>query len=548
MTTPLPRGLIAVLLCCLSLFACKPDRADLILIDGVVHTMDDSNHVHQAVAIRDGKIIAVGTSDEIQFRFACDSIVNLQGGAVYPGFIDAHSHFIGYAKSLNQADLVGTASFEEVLARVDSFARQSGGNGWILGRGWDQNDWNNKAFPTNAELNSRWPDRPVVLTRVDGHAMLCNQAALDQAGITAESRIAGGAIFIAEGRPTGLLIDNAMEPVTAAIPPPDEEQLIRLLQRAQQNCYAAGLTTVADAGLSAQDIALLERLHKEGKLSMRIYAMAEPSQENFDRFLKSGPLKTDRLHVSAFKAYADGALGSRGACLLQPYVDDPGNYGLMLQSEEYYDELAAKLYAAGFQMNTHCIGDSAFRMMMRIYSHQLKKGDDRRWRIEHAQVIDTNDFHWFRDLSVWPSVQPVHAMSDQPWAENRIGKERLKGAYAYKSQLDAFGKLAFGSDFPVEDINPLLAFHAAVGRTRQDGQPFGGFMMQQAVAAEDALRAMTIWAAESQFEEKEKGTLEPGKWADIVVLERDILFIPVEKVPEVKVKYTLSAGKIVYKK
>lgn len=541
-----PLLLLAGLALAMTLNSCKEKVADILLVNGIVHTMDAEGTVAQAIAIKDGKIEAVGRTNDLSFEYAADTTIDLRGQVVYPGFIDAHCHFYGYAMNLNRVSLVGTTSWEEVVNVVDTFAQKQS-EGWIVGRGWDQNDWPHQDFPTNKLLNERFPDRPVLLTRVDGHAAIANDKALEAAGITWETRVDGGRIVHASRRKiTGLLIDNAVELVSDIIPSPSHAEITSYLKEAEQHMFRVGLTTVDDAGLDLEIIELIDSLHKSGDLKLRVYAMASPTEENFNRFLNSGPYKTDRLNVRSFKVYADGALGSRGACLLEPYKDQPRQKGFLLNEPSYYEEIATRLHEAGFQMNTHCIGDSANRMILRIYGDVLGEGNDDRWRIEHSQVISPTDFERFGRFNVIPSVQPTHATSDMYWAEDRIGKERIKGAYAYKTLLAQNGYLAFGSDFPVENINPILGFYASIARKDLTNYPYGGFMMDEALGRDTSMHAMTIWAAKANFEEKEKGSIEVGKFADFVVMEEDILFMEEEQIPYVQVVHTICGGEIVY--
>ena len=529
----------------LSFWSCKNQKADLLLINGVVHTVNDQMVIKQAIAIEDGKIVEVGLSVDLLYDYDAEKIIDLEGRPVFPGFIDAHCHFYNYALVLQQVNLEGTQSWREVVQRVALWGNDHE-EGWIIGRGWDQNDWTKTEFPTNKSLDSLYPDRPVYLTRIDGHAAIANSAALEAAGITGKTRVKGGKIPTRGGRPTGLLIDNAMDQVRAVIPEPSPEKMREYLMEAQENCLAVGLTTLDEAGLDKSQIDLLDALQKSGDLKLRIYAMAAPTEENLDHYLSTGPYKTERMHVTSFKIYADGALGSRGACLLQPYKDDLSTYGMMLEELDYYREMATRLYDAGFQMNTHCIGDSANRFILKVYAEALPPDNDRRWRIEHAQILHPDDFQRFATHRIIPSVQPTHATSDMQWAKNRIGKNRLPGAYAYKTLLDQNHMIPFGSDFPVENINPLYGFYAAVARTDTAGRPYGGFQMQDAVGRDTALRAMTIWAARSNFEEGEKGSIEVGKVADLVVLEEDLLFMDLEKVPFNQVYFTMINGEVVY--
>lgn len=527
------------------LAGCKNKEADLLLINGAIHTMDADETVVQACAIKDGKIIAIGRSDDLVFDFLTDSILDLRGRNVYPGFIDGHCHFYGYAMNQNQAQLVATTSWEEVITIVDSFGRRFDGE-WIIGRGWDQNDWQDKDYPTNARLNEIYPDRPVILHRVDGHAAIANAKALELAGITSKTRVSGGKIGKNYRGLTGLLVDNAVEMVDAAIPPQSTKAISEALISAEKDLFAVGLTTVDDAGLDNRIINIIDSLQKAGQLKIRVYAMANPNDENMDRFFTSGPYKTERMHVTAFKIYADGALGSRGACMLASYKDQPGQYGFLLHEPEYYPQIAQEIYDAGFQMNTHCIGDSANRMMLRVYGNALKGDNDRRWRIEHSQVIAPEDFHKFDDFDIIPSVQPAHATSDMYWAEDRIGKQRIKGAYAYKTLLEQNDYLIYGSDFPVEDINPLLGMYAAVSRVDLTNWPYGGFMKDQALGRDTVLKAMTIWAARGNFEEDEKGSLETGKVADMVVFDDDLLTMEEKQIPYASVWMTIVNGEAVF--
>jgi len=524
---------------------CKSKDADLLLVNGIVYTADDVGTVAQAIAIKDGKIVSVGRSNDLQFEYNADSIVDLRGAFVYPGFIDAHCHFYGYAMNLKRVNLVGTTSWEEAVTLVDSFAiRQP--EGWILGRGWDQNDWNDQEWPSKKLLDEHYPDRPVLLRRVDGHAAIANQAALDAAGIDRNSKVQGGKILLKGRKPSGILIDHAVDLVESAIPAESRADVIKSLKEAEKNLFRVGLTTVDDAGLDLEIIDLIDSLQKSGDLKIRVYAMANPSEENFDRFSESGPYKTDRMHVRGFKVYADGALGSRGACLISSYKDAPGQKGFLMQDVAYYRQVAERIHAAGMQMNTHCIGDSANRLLLDIYSETLGEGNDERWRIEHSQVISPDDFKKFKRYNIWPSVQPKHATSDMYWAEDRIGKERLQGAYAYKTLYSQNNKIAFGSDFPVEDINPILGFYAAVARVDLENFPYGGFMLNEAVGRDTAFRAMTILPAEANFEENEKGSIEIGKFADLVILDQDLLFMEQDQLPYIQVMQTFVNGEVVY--
>lgn len=541
--------LIAVglqLFCLGFLTSCKNKEADLLLTNGIVHTMDSVGTIAQAIAIKDGKIVAVGRTEDLQFEYDADSVWDLKGQPVFPGWIDGHCHFYGQAMNQSQLNLVGTTSWAQVVALLDSFAKTHP-EGWLIGRGWDQNDWEERLFPDNTALNELFPDRPVLLHRIDGHAAIANQAALDAAGIFPGMRVPGGRVMLSyNGRLNGTLLDNAVDLVTAVAPVPTDADITKALQSFEKELFRYGLTTVSDAGLDLRIINLIDSLQRKGLLRMRVYAMASPTEENLDRFLESGPYKTERLTVSSFKVYGDGALGSRGACLLKPYKDVPDEYGFLLNTPEYYRELAGRLYKAGFQMNTHCIGDSANRLFLHIYGEVLGGQNDRRWRIEHAQVVDPVDREQFKAYSVIPSVQPTHAISDMRWAKDRIGKERLPGAYAYKSLLAAAGVITFGTDFPVEHYNPMYTLFSAVQRTDTSDFPRDGYLRNEAVNVDTAIRAMTTWAAYANFEDATKGSLQKGKVADLIVLDADPYGYDPKQLYKLKVLTTVVNGKIVF--
>lgn len=519
--------------------------ADLLLYNGKIYTVDSNFSITEAMAVKEGKILATGSDDEIKKSFTSENMIDLQGGVVFPGFIDAHCHFYGLALMLQQADLKGASSFSIVVERLKAHQTKFHPQ-WLLGRGWDQNLWEDKDFPDNALLDENFPDIPVVLTRIDGHAVIANSKALELAGIHTKTQIAGGKILLKNGKLTGVLIDKAADLMKEFVPKPKGDELATLLQEAQKKCLATGLTTVADAGLSKGTVLFMEQLLDKGKLKINIYAMLDPSNENIDYFVKKGIYKKGRLHICSIKLYADGALGSRGACLLQPYSDDPSNFGLMLETPDslrYYCNIA---YENNYQVNTHAIGDSAVRQLLNIYGEFLKGKNDRRWRIEHSQMVDPKDISKFGGFSIIPSVQPTHATSDMYWAETRLGKERVKNAYAYKALLSQNGWIPFGTDFPIEEIDPLLTYYAAVFRKDIKGLPENGFQPENAVTRADALRGITLWAAKACFEENEKGSLEAGKYADFVILDKDILTIPENEVLSAKILQTFIRGEKVY--
>lgn len=527
----------------MSIASCNhKEKADLILHHGIVYTVDSAFSVAEAFAVNDGKIIAVGSNEEICGKYEGDSVIDAEGHAVFPGFIDAHCHFYGYGLNLSKADLLACDDEKEMTQRLQHWANENK-TGWVLGRGWDQNVWPSKAFPDKTLLDTLFPDRPVYLTRVDGHAALVNSAALRIAGIDANTKISGGKIFIEKGEPSGILIDNAMELVNKHIPGPTEAESEKALLQAQQQCFAAGITTVDDAGLSLKIVRLIEKMHHEKSLKMNVYAMLDPTEENYQAFQK--PFTTDRLTVRSFKIYADGALGSRGAWLLEPYSDDPGNHGILLQDTGYFHCWAERCRDAGFQLNVHAIGDAANQLMLSIFALYNEKKDDRRWRIEHAQIVAEKDLNLFGNYGIIPSVQPTHATSDMHWAENRLGA-RIKQAYAYQKLLEQNGWIALGTDFPVENIYPTFTFFAAVARKNADNLPENGFQTENALSKEQALRGMTIWAAMANFEEHQKGSIEIGKFADFVILSNDIMRCPINEVRTTSVIRTVVHGETVF--
>lgn len=543
-------------------------KADFILKNGKVYTADGGMAILQSFAVRDGKFVAVGTDSSIAAVYESDSVIDAGGKTIFPGLIDAHAHFVGYALGLQECDLVGTKSVSELIERVKTFSKTNKLQ-WIIGRGWDQNNFPLGMYPDRKILDSLFPHTPILLKRIDGHAALANGEALRLAGITDSTEISGGEIqhFIIDARvtggrgntvytygaPNGILIDNAVDLVTKVIPKPDANRMHDALLTAQENCFAVGLTTVDDAGLMKWEIDAIDQLQKKGELKMRVYAMLSDSAPNYDYYLKNGPYKTDFLNVRSFKFYADGALGSRGACLLKPYANrfpkfentEGSHYGFLLNSPKHFEEKMKILAEKKFQVCTHCIGDSANRLILNIYG-KILPDSLQRWRIEHAQVVSPNDLPLFGKYGIIPSVQPVHATSDMYWAELRLGPERIKTAYTYHDLLKAAGMIAIGTDFPVENINPFHSFYAAVERKDLKEFPANGFQKENAIDRNAALLGMTRWAAFSNFEESEKGSIEAGKFADFILLDRDPMTCAGNEIPKTKVLSTFIAGKKVY--
>jgi predicted amidohydrolase YtcJ len=523
----------------------QKQRADVILHNGTFYPLTDANITQEAMAIKDGKILAIGAEHEILNKYQSTETVDLKKQFVYPGFIDGHCHFLAYGQGLNEVNLTGTQSWEECLTKIEEFANTNS-SAWITGIGWDQNDWENKTMPTNEQLNSLFPDTPVLIKRIDGHAAIANKKALNIANINANTTVNGGEILLIEDQPSGVLIDNAVDLVTQFIPEPNEEDLTKALLMAQEKCFEVGLTSVADAGLNQNEIELINSLHQDSALFMDMYAMISNTPENLAHYLASGPVRTSKLTVNSVKVYADGALGSRGALLKQPYTDAHHHQGFYLTPPNEMDSLAEILVEKGFQMNTHCIGDSANRKILEIYAKHLNGTNDKRWRIEHAQVVTPADLAYFKNNTIIPSVQPTHATSDMYWAEDRLG-ERVKHGYTNKDLLNQNHIIALGTDFPIEGIDPLKTFYAAVFRTDSTGYPENGFNPENALTAEEALRGMTIWNAIANFEEDSKGTLEIGKKANITITNMDLMNVRQADFKKVKVTYTIVDGIIVYR-
>ena len=523
----------------------QSQTADLVIHNATIYSCDKDFTVYEAMAIKDGKIIQLGPEREILNGYKTDQVIDLKKAPVYPGFHDAHCHFEGYAMTLSEVDLNGCASADEMIKRVTDFEKNNDFE-WIKGRGWDQTLWKDEAFPTNDKLNELYPTKPVALRRVDGHAALVNQAALDIAGITPETVIAGGFIEVKDGKCTGLLLDNAYDSVALHIPSLKEDHLLKLMQEAEEDLFEVGLTSINDAGIESKDREKFIKWYRNGDLKIKNYSMLFPDKDNM-RFAKdSGDFKAGNLHIRSFKVIADGAMGSRGACLIEPYSDQAHHHGFLLKTIQEFEDVASLAAVIGYQVNTHCIGDSANRATLKIYEKYIGDKEDHRWKIEHAQVLAPADFDFFEQYKIIPSIQPTHCTSDMRWAEKRLGAERIKYAYAYKLLLEKAGLVALGTDFPIERISPLETFYAAVSRMDRAGQPVGGFQMENALSREEALRGITIWPAYSNFENAHKGSLEAGKDADFVVLTKDIMYAEFADILTTFVQMTYLNGELVY--
>ena len=533
-------NLILVLLVFTSLLQSCKKSVDYIAYNGNIYTVNNDFNVASAFAVKDGKFIDVG-NDEIFSKYNTKQKIDLNGSTVLPGLIDAHCHFYGLGLNQSVIDLTGTSSFNEILEKI-AFENNKD---VIRGRGWDQNDWEIKEFPDKLKLDLAYPNTPVILERIDGHAYLVNQKALDIAGIDINTKSTNGSLLSKKGKLTGVLIDGPMSIIDDAFGEISLDNKIKALISAQKICFQNGLTTVDDAGLSKEVILLIDSLQKKDLLKMRVYAMISNSEDDVDYFLENGPIKTNSLNVRSVKVYGDGALGSRGATLKEPYSDDKHNYGKLVTSYKDIKDLADKLAKANFQMNTHAIGDSTINILIDTYSKVLENKTDPRWRIEHSQIIDLNDIDGYNN-KILPSVQPTHATSDMYWANDRVGSKRIKGAYAYKALLEKSKVIGLGTDFPVEKVNPFHTFYASISRKDLNDYPEKGFEFENALSREETLKGMTIWAAYLNFEEKEKGSIEKGKFADFIIIDRDIMKVETNKTPNTKVLKTYLSGKLVY--
>ena len=553
-----------------------PAPADAIVLNARIYTMDADNSTAEAMAVRAGRIVSVGSSARIQRRFRSSNLVDAGGKTVLPGLIDAHAHFVSLGIARLTVDLDGTSSEAEAAQRVRARAAKSSPGQWIRGRGWDQNDWDVKQFPGRGTLDAVSPNNPVILSRIDGHAIWVNTKAMELAGIGRETTepFGGKILRNQSGNPSGVFVDNAKDLITKFVPPPTSEDLEEAVELAQQECLSYGLTSVHDMGVNDEQVALFKRMIDSQKLHLRLYAAIGGLGETWEEFKKSGPLigyGDNHLTIRALKMYVDGALGSRGAALVEEYSDDAGNRGLTVTSESEFQTAVDQALAAGFQVCTHAIGDRGNNIALNIYERALKQHPvaDARLRIEHAQVLLHEDIARFAALGVVPSMQPTHCTSDMYWAETRLGPKRILNAYAWRSLLNTGTKILGGSDFPVESANPLFGIYAAVTRQDRAGIParaedikffqrsgrgvpdsseyVDGWFAAQDMTRNEAVRAFTTWAAWGSFEESLKGSLEKGKLADFIILSRDIFTIPANQIWSTRVEATFVGGAMVYR-
>ena len=498
----------------------KGKHVDIIIHNAQIHVMDEKMTIHEAIAIKDGEIVQVGPEREILNGYSADKVINAEQKDIFPGFHDAHGHIMSLAKQMQNADLTGVRSYAAMITQLEKF-QQKHNRKFIVGRGWDQSLWGDNNLPNNDKLNKVFPNTPVALTRIDGHAMLINQAMIEFAGINDSTFVEGGVIVKQNGAFTGIILDNAIDLINDQIPQSSDEDLKNAILKIQNDLFALGITHVHEAGLKQNEFKLFDELATSKELKLNTYAMLFPTEDNIAFAEKNGHYKNQALSVRSFKLLVDGSLGSHGACMLTPYSDS-STHGILLESISEIKNIMNTAKSLNYQLNSHCIGDSANRIILHTIDTLLEEQADHRWRIEHAQVIHPNDFKYFGTTGAIPSVQPTHATSDYRWAEDHIGTDRLEGAYAYRSLQQENGMILFGTDFPVESFNPFATIHAAVNRKNTDNEPIDGFLTSEAVDLTTTLKAMTLWSAFGCFEESSVGTLEKGKKATLTILDHQL--------------------------
>jgi|TARA_B110000093_G_C12966993_1_gene410137 predicted amidohydrolase YtcJ len=498
----------------------KGEDADLVVFNAEIHILNEGNKIVEAMAIKDGRIIEFGPDRQILNKYAYKSSIDARGKEIYPGFIDSHGHLLSYAELLLSADLVGSNSQKDMIERVVNY-QDVNNKKIVIGRGWDQSLWDDSSFPDNQLLNESFKDTPVCLYRIDGHSALINDAFINLLG---EFQVPDGGEVLTrtDGHYSGLFIDAALMLLDPFIPKFPDAAIKEKLKEIQSELFSYGVTGVHEAGVDFEELELLDQMATTNELSLNIYAMLSPTQANLDFAKEKGIYRNKNLLVRSFKAYVDGALGSSGALLKESYHDHPNYTGLSLTSVEALSSLRDYCLSVNYQLNCHGIGDSAVARILNMCKVAYHKKPDHRFRVEHAQLVSPNDFELFNKYAVFPSVQPTHATTDQRWAASKIGQERLKGAYANKSLLNQFGMIALGTDFPVEYTNPFYTIHSAVNRRTPKNYPEKGFLSDEALTMEETLRGMTIWGAFASFQEEELGSLEKGKQATFVVLDRPI--------------------------
>ena len=545
----------ALMICC-----GKPGPADFVLRNGKIATVDESFSFQEAVAVRGNKIVFVGSNEGVEpFIFPNTTVIGLEGKLVLPGLIDAHAHLHSLGEELTYLNVTGTKSYQEIIDKVAEKVETTEPGEWIIGGRWDQNDWEDKSFPVHDSLSLVSPHNPVYLARIDGNAGFANKKALEIAGITKDTPDPFGGVIVrkSDGEPTGVLVNRAMNKVTENIPKDSEERYREKFLKAVNSCLKAGLTGVHEAGVGPHAIGMYKDLIDKGQLKMRIYAMLGEEEDLpldidlVDYFKKHRieEYNNHMLSVRSIKLFFDGALGSRGAAFFDPYEDDPQNTGLLRITPEYIYQISKAALKADMGVNTHCIGIRGNRLCLDAYEKALKENpkDDHRFRIEHAQIVRREDVKKFVSLGVIPSMQPTHCTSDMYFVEDRVGKERAEGAYAWRWFIDAGLVIPCGSDFPVESNNPMLGIYAAITRQDARGWPETGWFPEQRMNREEAIKGFTIWAAYSAFQEDVLGSIEVGKYADFTVLDKDILQVEPREILTTKAVYTIVGGKIRYR-
>lgn len=511
--------------------------------------MDEKNTIVEAIAIKDGKIVEVGPERQILNRYSAEEVIDAKMKDVYPGFTDAHAHILSYAKSKLGVNLYGSRSYAEMIAKIEKYQSKKQ-RSFIIGGGWDQSIWGESELPNNDRLSEEFPDIPVCLFRIDGHALMANDFLLKQVGLlqdgsaTPDYTCQGGYFVMDSSGFTGIAVDNAMNKIIAKIPDYSEKEMRAAILEIQSELLSYGITGVHEAGMLKNELDLMINMVDDQTLQLNIYGMLLPTEENIAFARKNGIYEHNNLLVRSFKVFGDGALGSRGAFLKQVYSDHHDHKGYLITEMDEIKRIAGICEELNYQMNTHAIGDSTNRLLLDVYQDIYSRKPDHRWRMEHAQVVDPADFILFAKSGAFPSVQPTHAVSDQRWAEDRLGKNRMKGAYAYNSLLQQFGAIAIGTDFPVEYPDPFRTIHAAVNRKNSENIPSGGFLASERITLEECLRGMTSWAALAAFQEKTLGTLEKGKDATLVIFEK-----PIEAWPDYQPNYantTIIKGKKVH--
>ena len=552
---------LLIIICLCTIVSCgRPAPADLVLYRGKIVTVDEKFSIHEAVAVRGDKIVFVGSNEDAEkYILPSTTVIDLEGQLVLPGLIDAHAHLHSLGDELTSLNVTGTTSYQEIIDSVAIKVQSTQPEEWIVGGRWDQNDWEDTAFPVHDPLSDVSPDNPVYLTRIDGNAAFANQKALELAGITKDTPDPVGGVIVRKenGDPTGVLVNRAMNLVSDNIPPDSQEQFKQKFLKAVRDCLSVGLTSVHEAGIGPQHIALYKNLIDNRQLNMRIYAMLGeekdlPLDMDLVAYFKKHRIEEYGRHmlsVRSIKLYFDGALGSRGAAFFTPYEDDPDNTGLLRITPEYITAISRAALEAGMGVNTHCIGIRGNRLSLEAYEKALQENPkpDHRFRIEHAQILEQQDIEKFASLGIIPAMQPTHCTSDMPFVEDRVGAERAKGAYAWRWFIDAGLVIPCGSDFPVESNNPLLGIYAAVTRQDPAGWPEGGWHPEQRMTIQEAIKGFTIWAAYAAFQEDVLGSIEVGKYADFTVLDKNILEIDPKEILTTKTVYTIVGGQIRYR-